>query len=75
MAALTFETVDVPVASVSKQLRIHFRFVGVRAWRRRLRLAAWLVRIAARVAGCDVEVTLDSPAEAIGRAAADAAGR
>lgn len=54
---------DIPMSSVGKRLTltVRVRMTGIRAWRVRWWFARQLIVLAARVAGCAVQIDLDGP--------------
>lgn len=48
--------VKVPLGSIVRQMTMQVEITGARTWSYRLRFAMWLIRLAARVIGCNVRV-------------------
>jgi hypothetical protein len=48
--------IRVPIADVMKRVTMQITVTGTTRWRIRLWLAGWILKLAARVAGCGLEV-------------------
>ena len=51
-------TIDVKASSLTKRMTIKVRLVGLRPWIVRVKIAAWLMRLAAWVIGCQLDIEL-----------------
>ena len=59
----TQQTVIVPMSRIMRDATTTIEIVGVRTWRLRMRAAFWLMKLAGKLAGCEVGVAVRKGAE------------
>jgi len=55
------DTVTFIAGDLAKELTMNVKIVGLNLFRFRVRIAVWLIRIAAKIAGTGIEVNSERP--------------
>jgi len=50
----------IPISHITQQVTMNVEVTGIRAWRWRVKIAGWLLALAARVAGVGLQIQTET---------------